>query len=93
MIRDTWRAVLTLVVGVLLLTCWKALNEPVEPTVIYRSVPSTPMPTVVAPQPVPVPTQPVYNVYPQYQPQPERPLRRVASSLMELGDSMIGVIR
>ena len=91
MIRDTWRAILALVVGVLLLTCHKALSEPVEPTVIYRDTPSveTVTPTVVTPQPAYQPTYvPMYT-----QPQPDRPLRRVASSLMELGDSVIGVVR
>jgi hypothetical protein len=77
--RDTWRAVLVLVVGVLLL----------EAAGLRRQEP-TPPPTVATswqPAPPYVPTPMVI------QQQPERPLRRVASAIMEFGESVIGVVR
>lgn len=78
MVRDTWRAVLVLVVGSLLL----------EAAGLRRPVPAPPPPVATNWQPPYVPTPIVIQ-----QPQPERPLRRVASALTEFGDSLIGVVR
>ncbi len=79
-VYDTWRAVLALVVGVLLL----------EASGLRRQTAPPPTPTVATNwQPPYVPTPMVI----QQQPQPERPLRRVASAVMEFGDSVIGVFR
>ena len=78
--RDTWRAVLVLVVGVLLL----------EAAGLRRQEPAPP-PTVKTnwqPAPPYMPTPVVIQ-----QQQPERPLRRVAAAIMEFGDSLIGVVR
>lgn len=79
--RDTWRAVLVLVVGVLLLEAAGLRRQepaPAPPTVTTNWQPAPPyMPTPVVIQ----------------QQQPERPLRRVASAIMEFGDSLIGVVR
>lgn len=72
MIRDTWRAILVLVVGVLLMEFYRRPNV----QVVHAPPPAW--------QPVQVPVQ--------WQP-PDRPLRRVASALTELGDSVIGAIR
>jgi hypothetical protein len=80
-VRDTWRAVLVLIVGVLLL----------EAAGLRRQEPAAPPSVVTNWQPAPpyVPTPMVI----QQQQQPERPLRRVASAIMEFGDSLIGVVR
>lgn len=78
MVRDTWRAVLVLVVGVLLL----------EAAGLRRQEPPPAVATNWQPPYVPTPV-----VIQQQQPQPERPLRRVASAVMEFGDSVIGVFR
>jgi hypothetical protein len=77
-VRDTWRAVLALVVGTLLLEA-SSLRRP-EPQ---------PAPTVAMNHYQPMPMAPVW----QPAPQPERPLRRVAAAITELGDSFIGVVR
>ena len=101
MIRDSWRAVL-IVLAVLILrheeALWQALKRvvaedpPAVETVAYR------------PPVVPQTYAPVYgNGYASWQPQqqqqivvtqqPERPLRRVAAALTEVGDSLIGVVK
>lgn len=78
-VRDTWRAVLVLVVvAVLRLT-------PSVATPAAAPVPPPAVPAVHWPAPAP----PIYI----QQPQPERPLRRVAQAVTELGDSFLGVIR
>jgi len=82
MVRDTWRAVLVLVVGVLLL----------EAAGLRRREPAAAPPPTVATQWQPMPAwqpQPPIVVTSE----PERPLRRVASAVTELFDSAIGVIR
>lgn len=82
MVRDTWRAVLVLVVGVLLL----------EAAGLRRREPAAAPPPTVATQWHPMPAwqpQPPIVVTSE----PERPLRRVASAVTELFDSAIGVIR
>lgn len=77
--RDTWRAVLVVVVAVL-------LRE------VFAGRPAAPAPSVATQmqfQPMPAWPQP-----PAWQPvEPDRPLRRVATALTELGDSVIGVVR
>ena len=82
--RDTWRAVLALVVGTLLLEAAglrrrePAAAQPQPPTVATQW---QPMPAWQPPPPIVVTSE------------PERPLRRVASAVTELLDSAIGVIR
>ena len=79
-VRDTWRAVLVLVVGVLLMEAHdlRKKEPPAPPSVVTNWQPAPPY----------VPTPAVIQ-----QQQPERPLRRVASAIMEFGDSLIGVVR
>lgn len=76
-VRDTWRAVLVLIVGVLLMEArdLRRKEPPAPPTVTTNWQPAPPyMPTPMVQQ-------------------PERPLRRVASAIMEFGESVIGVVR
>jgi hypothetical protein len=77
-VRDTWRAVLALVVGTLLLEASSLRRETPAPAPIVAMNPYQAMPMAPAWQPAP---------------QPERPLRRVAAAITELGDSVIGVVR
>jgi hypothetical protein len=82
-VRDTWRAVLILVVGAVLLEA-ASLRQP-PPSVATQAPP--PPPSVATgwhPQPI---------VIQQPASPPERPIRRVASAVMEMGDSVIGVFR
>ena len=81
-VRDTWRAVLVIVV----VTVLRGLpaERPAAPTV------ATTMPQPMPWQPPPPPQQIVIHQQPQ---PPERPLRRVAAALTEVGDSVIGVFR
>jgi len=83
-VRDTWRAVLVIVV----VTVLRGLpaERPAAPTVATTMPPSPQMPW----QPPPPPQQIVIHQQPQ---PPERPLRRVAAALTEVGDSVIGVFR
>ena len=82
MARDTWRAVLVVVAAVLLREIFA--ERPVAPAATAPSVA-----TQMQFQPMPAWPQP-----PAWQPvEPDRPLRRVATALTELGDSVIGVIR
>jgi hypothetical protein len=78
-VRDTWRAVLVLIVGVLLMEArdLRKKEPPAPPSVVTNWQPAPPY----------VPTPMVI------QQQPERPLRRVASAIMEFGESVIGVVR
>lgn len=80
-VRDTWRAVLVLIVGILLL----------EASSLRRQAPAPP--TVATAPPPPYMATPMPIVIHQPAPQPERPFRRVASAVMEVGDSVIGVFR
>lgn len=77
-VRDTWRAVLVLVVGTLL-----AAMHNNKPTATQAPAPVW--------QPQVQVWQPPQQQWAQ--PQPERPLRRVASAMTELADSVIGVVR
>lgn len=84
-VRDTWRAVLVVLGGAMLLELHALAQHrrtmPAPPTVqTYGAYPPAWQP--LPPQPIIVQPQP-----------PERPLRRVAQAVMELGDSMIGVVR
>ena len=79
MVRDTWRAVLALVVGVLLLEAAGLRRQAPPPAVATPAVATNWQPIVIQP--------------PVQQPQPDRPLRRVASAVTEVFDSMIGVVR
>lgn len=75
-VRDTWRAVLVVVVAALLREVF-AERPAAAPTV------ATSVPMQWAPPPAWQPAAPP----------PDRPLRRVAAALTELGDSVIGVVR
>lgn len=55
---------------------------------VWREVPPVPAAPPAAWQPAPGAWQPA-----QWTPPPERPLRRVAAAITELGDSVIGVVR
>jgi hypothetical protein len=80
MVRDTWRAVLVVVVAVL-------LRE------VFAERPAA-APTAVATPSVATHWQPQVVVMPAPAPAPqERPLRRVVESVIQLGDSVIGVVR
>lgn len=77
-VRDTWRAVLFVVVAVLLR---EVFAERAPPAVVTHG----PW------QPAQVQAQPVPVWIPQTE--PPRPLRRVGSAFVELADSVIGVVR
>jgi hypothetical protein len=84
MVRDTWQAVLVLVVGTLLLEAAGLRRRgPAEPAAAPPTVATQlqPMPAWQQQTPIVVTSE------------PERPLRRVASAVTELFDSAIGVIR
>lgn len=86
MVRDTWRAVLVVVAAILLREVFAGREAAVTPAPATQTV-ATPMQfqqMPAWPQPQPPAWQPV---------EPDRPLRRVAAALTELGDSMIGVVR
>jgi hypothetical protein len=76
-VRDTWRAVLVVVVAVLLRETF-AERPAVQATASWPVQPGAWQPV----QPPIVVTQ-----------APERPLRRVAQSCLDLADSVIGVVR
>ena len=76
-VRDTWRAVLVVVVAVLLRGVFA--EQPAPPPTV-----ATHMPPVWQPAPAPAWVTP---------PEPQRPLRRVGSAFVELADSVIGVVR
>lgn len=80
-VRDTWRAVLVLVVGVLLMEIGEAK---------FRQPPTVATPTVGTQMMMPPPPVAWMALPPA---PPERPLRRVAAAIMELGDSALGVVR
>lgn len=85
--RDTWRAVLVVVVAALLREVFA--ERPVPPA------PAVPPPVATQMQFQPMPAWPQPPAWPPaWQPaEPDRPLRRVAAALTELGDSVIGVVR
>lgn len=86
-VRDTWRAVLVIVVAVVL---DGVLDDRRPPPVTPPAV-ATQAPPPWQPAPVLVPAQqPQHIVIHQ---QPERPLRRVVDAVVGLGDSVIGVVR
>lgn len=79
-VRDTWRAVLVVVVAVL-------LRE------VFAERPAAAPPAMATPT-VATQWQPQVVVVPASAPAPqERPLRRVVESVIQLGDSVIGVVR
>jgi len=97
MLRDSWRAIL-IVLAVLALrhedAIWQAFKRAVAPeppaveTVAYA--PQTYAPVQGAGYASWQPQQQQQIVVTQ---QPERPLRRVAAALTEVGDSLIGVVK
>lgn len=85
-VRDIVRAGLVLVVlavGLELLQTHREAARPPDPP---------PWQPAVIPQAAPPAWQPAAAVYAQ-PPQAERPLRRVAGSVVDLADSILGVIR
>lgn len=84
LVRDTWRAVLVVVVTIVLREV--LADKPVPPQPVAATMPPAPYMAMPAPawQPVPVPP-PV--------PEHPKPLRRIGSAVVELGDSLIGAIR
>ena len=80
MVRDTWRAVLVVVVAVLLREVFaeRPAAAPAPPAVVTQW------------QPVPMPLMNTPTVVTQ---EPSRPLRRVGEAFVDLADSLIGVIR
>jgi hypothetical protein len=79
--RDTWRAVLVVVVAVLLREMFAERPAAPAPPVAWQPAPP---PTVATPMMMPAGWQ---------QPEPRRPLRRVGAAFVELAESVIGVVR
>lgn len=91
LVRDTWRAVLVVVVVIVLREVLADRPAPSQP------VAAPPMQTMPLPGPTPQwQPAPVYG-NPYQQPAPEqrndRPLRRIGSAVIELGDSLLGAVR
>lgn len=85
LVRDTWRAVLVVIVVIVLR---EVLTERPAPPPVQ----TMPMPGPATPwQPAPV----YGNPYPQPAPEQrnDRPLRRIGSAVIELGDSLLGAVR
>lgn len=101
LVRDTWRAVLVVVVMIVLR---EVLAERPAPSQPVAAAPAPVMPMMPLPGPVPQ-WQPAPGYGNPYQqptpahgnPNPEqrndRPLRRIGSAVVELGDSLLGAIR
>lgn len=91
-VRDTWRAVLVVVVVAVLREVLADRPSPPQPvaaapTMATPMTPWQPMPPVHGNQ-----QPPAYgNQYPEQR--NDRPLRRIGSAVVELGDSLIGAIR
>lgn len=92
--QDLWRALLVFVVATLLLEryCPPPVGYSHPPSVLGAASTMAPQPSYAYAQAPQAALQPAATVYIQ-PPQPERPLRRVAQSFLDLGDSVIGVIR
>lgn len=88
-VRDTWRAVLVVVVAIVLREV--LADRPVPP----QPVAATPTPFMA--MPAPYMATPTAAPAPAWQPAPApdnpKPLRRIGSAVVELGDSLIGAIR
>lgn len=110
MVRDTWRAVLVLVVGTILLGrhtptvgTYAGTPTPAQRAWEYPSPPQMMQPCFPPPQSfmpmahAPTPAAPAWGQAPPIvitaASQPDRPLLRVAESVVALGDSVLGVIR
>ena len=81
-VRDTWRAVLVVAVAIVL-----------REVLADRPVP--PQPVAAMPAPFMAMPAPAWQPLPPPPPVPEhpKPLRRIGSAVVELGDSLIGAIR
>lgn len=96
LVRDTWRAVLVVVVAIVL-----------REVLADRPAPSQPVAAPAAPT---MQMMPLPGPAPQWQPAPlgygnpvhgnpppeqrnDRPLRRIGSAVLELGDSLLGAVR
>lgn len=93
--RDTWRAVLVLVVGFLLLEAAGLRRQGPTPSVETHVASGgtgyhPPVETHVASGHAGYHTPVIVNLP---QPQADRPLRRVGEAVVALGDSVIGVFR
>lgn len=92
LVRDTWRAVLVVVVAIVLRAVLADRPAPLQPVAAAPAM-ATPMQPWQPPQPVYENHGPVHgNQYPE-QRNEDRPLRRIGSAFIELGDSVIGAIR
>lgn len=80
-VRDTWRAVLIVVASIVLREV--LADRPVPPQPVATAIQQPPYITMPAPAWQPMP--PVHE-------QP-KPLRRIGSAVVELGDSLINAIR
>lgn len=83
-VRDTWRAVLVVVVAIVLREVLADRPVPPQPVAAtatpYMATPAPALAWQPVPPPPPVPENP-------------KPLRRIGSAVVELGDSLIGAIR
>lgn len=86
-VRDTWRAVLAIVVGVTLIGAWR---RPVETPAPPQPPAWQPYAPAWQPQATVAPYQPQPIVFQQAQP---GPLRRVAREFVDLAEAAIGVVR
>lgn len=90
LVRDLWRTVLVVVGGSLLIEVHGLVKQ--RPLVATPTVATPTVATYGGYPPHPAWQQPQPQVIIQ-QPPPERPLRRVAEAVINLGDSVIGVVR
>jgi hypothetical protein len=78
-LRDAWRALLAIFVGVALIEAWRNPEQQQEQRPVWQQ-----------------PHAMSYNSPPAVatsRPAAERPLRRVAGAVVDLADSIIGVVR
>jgi hypothetical protein len=97
LVRDTWRAVLVVVVVIVLREVLADRPAPSQPVAAQTPPPTMQMMPLPGPAPQWQPAPPGYgnpghgNPYPEQR--NDRPLRRIGSAIVELGDSLIGAIR
>ena len=92
LVRDTWRAVLVVVVVIVLREVLADRPAPSQPVATPTPPPTMQMMPLPGPAPQWQPAPPGYgNPYPEQR--NDRPLRRIGSAIVELGDSLIGAIR
>lgn len=91
LVRDTWRAVLVVVVVIVLREVLADRPAPSQPVVAPAAPPTMQMLPLAGPVPQWQPA-PVYGNPPPEQ-RNDRPLRRIGSAVIELGDSLLGAVR